>query len=239
MKTKKKILLADDVELFLEMEKSFFKREGFDLLVARSGEEALSIIRDEHPDMVYMDLFMPDMDGDECCRAVKADNNLRHIPVIMVTSGERNDDFERCWKAGCDEVLAKPINRNLFLAIARKFLHVKDRVYPRFIVRLSIHHGTSSGELLTNYSVNLSTGGLFLETTRLLPPDTPLHIEFILPESDKRISCSARVAWLNHPEMMKNPNLPVGIGLHFIDLTLSDLDALRKYLQEGSMEPFC
>lgn len=238
METRKKILLADDVELFLEMEKSFFKRGEFDLLVARSGEEALTIIREEHPDMVYMDLFMPGMNGDECCLAVKADNGLRHIPVVMVTSGGGDDDFERCWQAGCDEVIAKPINRNLFLAIARKFLQVEERADPRFSARLSIRHGTSSGALLSDYSLNLSTGGLFLSTTRLLSVDAPLAIEFVLPDSTVPIACTARVAWVNHPELMKNPQLPVGMGLQFLDLTLADLDALRKYLYEGGLEPF-
>ncbi len=95
---KKKILLVDDVHLFLEQEKTFFNRGQFDLLLADNGNEALRIIREERPDLVFIDLYMPDMDGDKCCHLIKSDENLRKIPVIMVTKGVNEEDFERSWQ---------------------------------------------------------------------------------------------------------------------------------------------
>ena len=82
----RRILLADDVELFLKLEATFFNRNEFDLMTARSGNEALRIIQEAEPELVFMDLYMPDMDGDECCRLVKADQRFRHVPIIMVTA---------------------------------------------------------------------------------------------------------------------------------------------------------
>jgi len=127
---KRKVLLVDDVQLFLEQEKTFFNREIFDLLVARSGIEALKIVKEEKPELVFMDLYMPDMDGDRCCHMIKSDRELRGIPVIMVTTGVDEDDFERCWQAGCDDIITKPIHRHYFLAIIRKYIPLPERKAP-------------------------------------------------------------------------------------------------------------
>ena len=70
---KKKVLLVDDVQLFLEQEKTFFNRNDFELLLARRGSEAIRIIREEKPELVFMDLYMPEADGDRCCHMIKSD----------------------------------------------------------------------------------------------------------------------------------------------------------------------
>jgi uncharacterized protein (TIGR02266 family) len=235
---KKKILLVDDVHLFLDQEKTFFHRGQFDLLLADSGKEALRIIREERPDLVYMDLDMPDMDGDKCCHIIKSDEDLRKIPVIMVTKGANEEDFERSWQSGCDDIIVKPINRHYFLAIAKKYLHTRFRTTPRFIARLCISYGENPERLLTDYTINLSTGGVFIETADYPPVDTILNIEFILPENKRTICCKGRVAWVNHPELQANPNLPPGMGLQFLDISLDDMNAVRQYIKKEALMPF-
>jgi uncharacterized protein (TIGR02266 family) len=235
---KKKILLVDDVNLFLEQEKTFFNREQFDLLLADSGKEALRIIREEPPDLIFMDLYMPDMDGDKCCHIIKSDEELHKIPVIMVTKGVNEEDFERSWRSGCDDIIVKPINRHYFLAITRKYLNIRFRTTPRFIARLRISYSDNPERLLTNYSINLSTGGVFIETSDYLPVDTLLNIEFILPENGKTIECKGRVAWVNHSELLVNSNLPSGMGLQFLDISLDEMNAVRQYIKNEALMPF-
>src|SRR5208282_5617860 len=121
---RKKVVLADDVELFLMLENSFFNRNEFELITARSGLEILKVIREAKPDLVFMDLDMPEMNGDECCCIVKKDVMNRHIPVIIVTPGGGKDAMERCRMSGCDDIVLKPINRNKFMETSRKFLQV-------------------------------------------------------------------------------------------------------------------
>jgi len=234
---RKKVVLADDVELFLMLEKSFFKREEFELKTARNGSEALAAIREMKPDLVFLDLFMPEMNGDECCRIVKNDEACRHIPIIMVTTAGRDEDLERCRSAGCDEIVHKPINRHDFMATARRLLQVEERGPERYSARLRVHYGTSSDDLLYDYSIDLSTGGLFLASDHPLPLNSPLRMEFILPTSEKAICCNARVAWVNGANRIRKSTLPTGMGVQFLDLTLADMDAIRQYIESVNLEP--
>jgi uncharacterized protein (TIGR02266 family) len=235
---KKKILLVDDDQHILDQEKCFFDRELYNLLLANSGVEALAIIREERPDIVFMDLHMSEMDGDKCCRIIKSDQELHKIPVILVTGGVSEEDFERSWQAGCDDIIVKPINRLYFMAITKKYLNIQFRKTPRHVARLRMHFGTNQETLLTEFSLNVSTGGVFIETETLLPVDTILALEFILPQNVETIRCNGRVAWLNRPELMVNPNLPVGMGLQFINIATNDMNAIREYIKKEALMPF-
>ncbi|HEY6871458.1 MAG TPA: response regulator [Geobacteraceae bacterium] len=234
---KKRILLADDVQLFLEMEKTFFNRNAFDVDVAHSGREVLAAVAEEPPNLIFMDLFMPDMNGDECCRMLKADPERCRIPIVMVTSSGRDADLQRCRNAGCDDIVLKPINRQHFLETAKKLLCIQERTAPRYMARLRIHYGPDDDNLLVDYTINLSTGGVFLETTRLLPAGMPLRAEFVLPNNNVTIRCHAKVAWVNHPELLKNPHLPVGMGLQFHDISMADMDAIRDFIKDENLLP--
>lgn len=228
---KTKVLLADDIELFLELEKTFFRRDEFELFTARSGTKALEMIRTVRPDLVFMDLHMPEMDGDECCRQVKADPALRSIPIVIVTHMGEEKAQVRCREAGCDDILLKPINRHLFMATARRLLSLRERTDPRVQARLQVRFG-SGGAVLTDYSVNISTGGIFLETATPLPQGTALQLEFTLPPRTTPIRCQGRVAWVNHPNFPSKPGLPPGIGVQMLDLTLDELHAIRDFIKD-------
>jgi len=227
-----KVLLADDVELFLELEKTFFRRENVELLVARTGLQAYELTLAERPKLVMMDLYMPEMDGDEACRRIRATPEIAKTPVVIVTQGGQEADLQRCRAAGCDDILLKPINRHLFVATARRFLSVTDRGAPRVMARLKIHFGVNPQVLLTDYSVNLSTGGVFLKTDNPLPVDTPLSLEFSLPSLDSSVRCQGRVAWVNAPEKMQKPQLPPGMGIQFLDLSLEYMYAIREFIKQ-------
>jgi uncharacterized protein (TIGR02266 family) len=235
---KRKILLVSDVQLFLEQEKTFLNTGDFTLLKAFSGTEALEIVRNERPDLVFIDISLPDISGDKCCYTIKSDEGLGEIPVIMITDGVNAEDFERCLQAGCDDIIIKPINRHYLLAIAHKFLNVRHRKTPRFVARLLVQYGTDQGSLRSDYSVNLSTGGIFVETGSFLPIDTPLTIEFILPQKDRSIRTKGSVAWINHPELKIKPNLPVGMGIQFLGISSEDMEAIGQFIKNEALMPF-
>lgn len=234
--TKRKILLVDDVSLFIELEKTFLQRkEVFEILSAKSGEEALKIIEAERPDLIYMDLYMPGMDGDECCRLIKASENGKHIPIVMVTSAGGEEDKSRCIDAGCDGVITKPIKRTMFLSFAKKYLDVNERKEPRYASHIKIKFGEQRDMLLTDYTVNINTGGIFVSSTKLFPVGTHLFLEFSLPKIDKVVSCRTRVAWVNEGVPPLKRDLPVGMGLGFVGISLNEMNVIREYIKSNDL----
>lgn len=232
-----KVLLADDVELFLELEKTFLQRENVDLLVARDGREALEAARRERPDLILLDLYMPEMDGPDVCRAIKADPDIRATPVLMVTSGGREEELRRCRDSGCDAILTKPINRHTFLATVRGHLQIIEREAHRVPARMLVRYGKDGEQILTDFTVNLSTGGVFIETGHTFGPDEALLVSFVLPERVAELRCRARVAWVNLPEARLKPLLPPGIGVQFLDLSESARAELLAFVKQQLLSP--
>jgi uncharacterized protein (TIGR02266 family) len=107
----------------------------------------------------------------------------------------------------------------------------------RYQARFAVFFGTDKQKLVTDYAVNISTGGIFLETDKILPVDTPLIVEFMLPGKDTTITCNARVSWTNGPIDLRKQLLPPGMGLQFLDLSLEDLHAIRNFLNKGDLMP--
>ena len=227
---KKKILLVDDVELFLEVEKSFFDQEKFEVLSARDGRQAITIAQAEMPDLILMDFYMPEVNGDDACRQLKANPQTSSIPIVMVTQMGRTEDLEHCRNAGCDDILLKPINQQDFINKSLRHLNLSKAPLSRVDARLEVFLSAEDRQL-KNYSVNFSPGGLFLETDELQKVDTKLTLEFNLPEAGTPVMCKARVAWVNHPEKLQNPRLPAGFGLQFIDLSKQAKSVIRDYVR--------
>lgn len=234
---KKIILLADATLFFIESEKTFLLRDDFELRTAHAGTEVLEIVATSCPDIAFLDLNLPELSGDECCRRIKTDANLKHIPVVMVTEGTREEDFARCRQADCDDVILKPINLEKFIAIAKKNLNIQIRALPRYAARMRVHFGKDGSQIFSDYTLNLSTGGVFLETMNLMAEGTPLTVEFVLPHNNIPINCKACVAWVNHPDIIRNPNLPPGMGVQFLDLKTEDVEAIRSYIHAESLAP--
>lgn len=228
---KEKVLLVDDVELFLELEKSFFHLDRFDLLMARNGSQAVEIALAEQPDIILMDLYMPVMNGDEACRKIKNTPDTSHIPVIMVTHPDE-EELERCYRNGCDDILFKPLKREQFLQAVNTFLDRHHRLAARVGTRIKVLYEFEGQSLAADFTVNMSTGGVFLESEKILPENTPLVMEFALPGQGKKIRCQGKVAWKNSPENKQVEELPPGMGVQFVDLNLAEMDAIRQYLQK-------
>jgi uncharacterized protein (TIGR02266 family) len=108
---------------------------------------------------------------------------------------------------------------------------------PRQNIRLAIFIGPDHQKLMTNYSVNMSTGGVFIESGMIHPIDTTLVLKFKLSDNDKVISCKARVAWTNEPGQLKNSSLPPGMGIQFLDLSLENLQAIRNFIKDCDLQP--
>ena len=114
---------------------------------------------------------------------------------------------------------------------------LEHRFEPRFKARLAIYYGPGQQLLMRNYSINMSTGGIFIETSTPFPEDTTLYVKFRLPTIKAPITCKSKVAWTNESGNTKSEGMPVGMGLQFVDLPLDKLHSIRKFIYEGGLEP--
>jgi CheY-like chemotaxis protein len=118
---KKKILVVDDTEFNRDLVVQLLE-EDYDMVIAENGAEALTVSAKERPDLILMDLGMPVMDGWEATRRLKADAELKNIPVIAVTSHAMVGDEIEARKAGCDDYLPKPIDDELLMKKIKQFI---------------------------------------------------------------------------------------------------------------------
>ncbi len=227
-----RILLVDGVDLFIEMEKTFSRREQFRISIASNGEDALHLAQEDKPDLVFLDLHMPGLNGDEVCRQLKVNPATAQIPVIMVVQQGSASDIALCKAACCDDILYKPVRREDFLRASREQLSLLVRRTPRIEARLLVHYGLRDERLFQQYTVNLGEGGFFLATEAHLSIDTWLNLQLELPDDQAPLCCRGRAAWINHPDWIKKPQLPHGMGVEFVDITDDQLQRIVHFLSE-------
>ena len=118
---KKKILVVDDAEFNRDLIVQLLGDE-YEVLEAVDGEQGVKKAEQEKPDLILMDLGMPVMDGWEATKRIKANSELKQIPIIAVTSHAMVGDEIQAREAGCDDYLPKPIDENELLRKIKKFL---------------------------------------------------------------------------------------------------------------------
>jgi len=117
-----KILLVEDNEMNRDMLSRRLARKGFDVVQALDGLEGVERARTDAPDLILMDLSLPGVDGWEATRRLKADAELRSIPVIALTAHAMDGDREKALEAGCDDYDTKPIELPRLLSKIRELL---------------------------------------------------------------------------------------------------------------------
>jgi two-component system cell cycle response regulator len=121
-----RILAVDDIAANLRLLEAKLQAEYYEVLLASSGPEALTIAFTQMPDVILLDVMMPGMDGYEVCRALKADARTQHIPVVMVTALTDSTERVRGLDAGADDFLSKPVDDATLFARLRALLRVKQ-----------------------------------------------------------------------------------------------------------------
>jgi two-component system alkaline phosphatase synthesis response regulator PhoP len=122
------ILIVDDerhVRLLIEQSLEDLADAGVTLLIAGTGEEAIEVVRNQHPDLVFLDVSLPGMSGFDVCRAVKRDAELADTRVILLTGKGQQRDREEGALAGADGYVMKPFDPDELLAIARDAVGVR------------------------------------------------------------------------------------------------------------------
>lgn len=121
-----KVLVVDDEVYILHILDFSLGAEGFDVITAADGEQALSRARSERPDLIVMDIMMPRLDGYETCRRLKSDPATKNIPVLLLTARGREEDRKRGMEAGADDYMTKPFSPNKLIARVTEMLGIKN-----------------------------------------------------------------------------------------------------------------
>jgi len=125
----RKLLIADDemhIRLLLEQTFEELQDEGVDLLFAENGRDALERIRAEQPQLVFLDVMMPYLNGMEVCAQIKNDDAMKGIYIILLTAKGQEVDRQQGSQAGADQYLTKPFDPDFLLKIARNVLGLQQ-----------------------------------------------------------------------------------------------------------------
>ncbi|WP_346895258.1 response regulator [uncultured Roseibium sp.] len=118
----KTVLIVEDNELNMKLFHDLLEAHGYETLQTRTGIEALELARTHHPDLILMDIQLPEVSGLEVTKWIKEDEDLCSIPVIAVTAFAMKGDEERIRQGGCEAYISKPISVAKFLETVRSYL---------------------------------------------------------------------------------------------------------------------
>ena len=128
-----KILVVDDETPILELIKYNLQKEGFSVITAENGSKALEYARLDKPDLILLDLMLPDMSGFDICRILHNDKNTSNIPIIMATARTDDEDIVSGLDLGADDYITKPFSPKVLMARVRSVLrrsHEKAELQP-------------------------------------------------------------------------------------------------------------
>ncbi len=122
----KTILIVEDNELNMKLFNDLLQAHGYNTVQTKDGRKALDLARENKPDLILMDIQLPEISGLEVTKMIKADEDLQAIPVIAVTAFAMKGDEEKIREGGCEGYIAKPISVPSFLETVEKFLGKAD-----------------------------------------------------------------------------------------------------------------
>lgn len=134
------ILVVEDEADILELVRYNLARDGYMVLEAESGEEALRLIRAQRPDLIVLDLMLPEIDGLEVCRRLKANSDLATIPIVMLTAKGEESDICAGLELGADDYIVKPFSPRVLSARVRAVLRRGETQIPGEEDTIEIHN---------------------------------------------------------------------------------------------------
>lgn len=218
-----RILVVDDIETNVRLLEAKLTMEYYDVLTCSGGQEALKLAAAHHPDIILLDVMMPDMDGYETCRRLKADPATRHIPVVMVTALDGREERIKGLEAGADDFVTKPIDDVVLLARMRSLTRLKSIMDE---LRSREESGRRMGVDTDAAGRLRATGGRIL-----LVDDDPRQAERI------------RAHLVNDHRLTVEPDIEKGLAalrgpfdLVIVNTTSRGFDGLRLVAQSRSLE---
>ena len=119
----KKVLVVEDNELNMKLFHDLLEAHGYQTIMTSDGRQVLDIARRESPDLILMDIQLPEVSGLDVTRWLKADEDLKRIPIIAVTAFAMKGDEQKIREGGCEDYISKPISVTGFIETIQKYLN--------------------------------------------------------------------------------------------------------------------
>lgn len=211
-----KLLIVDDMKSFLDLERTFLQRADCQIYTATTGLEALKVAQKVHPDLILLDIEMPEMDGVEAARIFAATPSLKHIPVVVCSSSDRKEEV---LAAGAREFVSKPVDEDRFLSLVQRYVPLQLRKDSRKAVECPCEIGHGGRTIPCSLS-DVSVSGIFVKDGGALNIGERLTLRFSIPMEmgGKEIRTEGLVVRATHD----------GHGIGFTDLS----EGARLFIQE-------
>lgn len=126
MSKEKSILIVDDNKLNIQILSDILKSESYRIALARSGKMALEFVEMKKPDLILLDIMMPEMDGFEVCRRLKSSSETKNIPIIFISGLDKSEDIVKGFEAGAVDYIVKPFQKEVVLARVNTHLKLSE-----------------------------------------------------------------------------------------------------------------
>ncbi len=237
----RRILIVDDMAETLVLLMSYLSSQGYQVLTARNGIEALSLLGNQMPDLIISDIMMPKMGGFEFVEKIRRNAPQQEIPIIFISA--KNKDFAEqiALDLGAEAFLEKPVSLTVVKGAIEAVLNRPKRNALEwmagetescrrnhnrapFVCEVYFEGGGVSGVTVAS---NLSKGGLFLDTFSSIPPGTLLHLRLKLSPGDE-LETFAEVRYA-----LKGS----GVGVQFINLGIEEMELIDKIVESVLNNP--
>ena len=221
-----RVLIVDDIPTNVRLLEARLSAEYYDVITASSGRQALELCVANDPDIVLLDVMMPEMDGFEVCAALKADPRTQHIPVVMITALDQPSDRVKGLEAGADDFLTKPVDDVQLMARVKSLVRLKS-------LTDELRARAQTGRQIAAEDAMRAMDGISGEDGRVLLIDTdPRHAERL----------RAYLAGTNRVDVLANPQEAVfqvsgqDYELAIVSMALGEFDPLRVCSQIRTLE---
>lgn len=211
------VLVVDDVPANIKLLEVKLSNEYYDVISAKDGFEAISQAKQHKPDIILLDVMMPDMDGFETCKKLKEDPDVSHIPVVMVTALSDIADRVRGLEAGADDFLTKPINDIALFARVKSLLRIKVlldelRLRDKTVAQMGVLEGSQN-----TFTQDVSGAKI------MVIDDDAVQLKRL---SDKLMQ-SYQVEQVSRPQGAESLAVNGSFDLIIVSTQLTDMDGLR------------
>ena len=222
-----KILLADDTKLTLASEKAYLEERNLKVFATTSAIEARDMAGVLQPDLIVSDYEMPEMNGAELCRILRANPQTAHIPVLILSIRDDAELLMSCEKAGAVGFIRKADGREALVESVARVLGVPRRKHLRVPCRYTAGI-KAGGRDLSGMVQNVSAGGMFLTAERRFETGMALRLNFNLPGVAVEIHVLGEVVRIEEISETE-----FGIGIQFLELTNESRQNLQTFLEKS------